>query len=556
MHTRTLVWWPSIVAAVLIMLASATAVFAATPAINYSASGSTPGSTLTLSGSGFQPGETVSISFGLANTSATANGAGEFSGATLTVPNVTSGLYYVIAVGQSSGFVAFNSIWINSFFPQASPNSWYIAPGSTLTWSGSGFAPGETIVLRDGAGATLASWSANSSGAFAAVGGSIVPFAARNSVITYTLQGVVSGINLSYGVAVADLYPSGTPTTWYALPGTAVTFSGNGFGPGEVVNLMLGADTTVLGSATTDGTGAFATLGPVNLPFGSLASYKLVGASSGAVASVPITLASFYPSIAPSAYYAAPGSTVSLSGTGFAPNESVTIKVGTDTKGTATTNSLGAFAGFSLALPATPNTLPVVSGTGAQSGTVASFTMAIGDYYSWLNLSTWWAQGGSALTVFGHNFAAGETVTATAGATTLGSIVADSSGDATIVTTVPFVPPGETAIKLTGGTSGAVAQATMTVAPVWTDLQLGSYAVPRGSAVVLIGSGYLPNEPIEVRTDRTGSTVVHTFSAGGGGSFNNSGYIIPADFAEGLMTITVKSLHSFNSKDITFWVGI
>lgn len=555
MYTHRLVLWPSIVAGALIALASATAVFAASPSISYTASGSTPGSTLTISGSGFQAGETVSLSFGLSHASAAANSAGSFSGATLTIPSVPSGLYYVIAVGQSSGVVAFSSIWINSFFPTASPSSWYLSPGSTLTWSGSGFSPNETITLKDGAGATVATWSADASGAFSAEGGSIVPFSARNSIIGYTLRGSLSGANLSYALAVADLYPYANPTTWYAPPGTSVSFSGGGFAPNETLTLMLGTSTTPIASLSADATGAFTGLGPTHLPFGALANYRIVGASSGASAAAPITLASFYPSIAPNAYYAAPGSSISLSGNGFAPGEEVVIRVGADTKGTAHTNSLGAFSGFSLQLPPTPNTLSVISGTGALSGAVGSFTMAIGDYYSWLTFSTWWAQGGTPLTIFGHNFLGGETVTATVGSTPIGSGTANAEGDATITTTVPYVMPGETTLKLTGGTTGATAQATMTVAPVWTDLQLGSYAVSLGTPIRFIGHGYLSNEQVHITTDRTGSTVVATIVADGSGSFDNSSYVVPADWTPGNLTVTATSQWSFDQKSITLWVG-
>lgn len=555
MTTRRLLLWPAGVAAAL-LLSGATAALAASPDISLSASGSTPFSTVTVAGTGFGAGETVALSFGLNSASAAANSEGSFSGATIAIPNVPSGLYYVIAVGQTTGTVAFESIWVNSFFPTAGPSSWYIAPGTSITWTGSGFSPNESITVRDSGGTTVASFSANSSGAFSGAGSTLVPFSARNSVVAYSLRGATSGANLTFNLAVGDLYPYANPTTWYALPGTGVSFSGSGFAGGETVNLMLGSDPTILGSASADGSGSFMTLGPVNLPFGTVANYKLVGAQSGAVALVPITLASFYPSLTPSAYYAAPGSTITLGGTGFAPNESVEIKVGTEIKGAATANSMGAFSGFSLALPPAPNTMPVISGTGAQSGAVASFTMAIGDYYAWINFSAWWAQGGTPLVISGHNFAQGENVVAKVGDTTIGNASSNGMGDVTINTTVPYVMPGPATITLRGDNSGASANATMTVAPVWTDLQLGSYAVTRGTAVQLIGSGYLANEPVEVRTDRTGSTVVHSFTTSGTGTFNDSGYVIPADFAEGLMTITVKSLYSFDTKEITFWVGI
>ncbi len=558
MRTQKLILWPAAVAAFL-MLAASTAIFlptqagAASPTITLSSTGSTPFSTLTVSGSGFASGETVQLSMGLSTATAAANGTGSFSSASLTIPNVPSGLYYVIAVGQTSGTVAFSSIWVSSFFANANPSSWYITPGSTLTWSGSSFSPNEVITVQNGSGTTIATFSADASGNFSGAGGSTVPFSARNTVVSYSVHGAQSGTNLSYSLAVADMYPYAGPSSWYALPGTAVTFSGSGFGPNEGVSLYLGTGTTVLGHATANASGGFTLLGPVTLPFGAVANYRLVGDQSGASAAVPVTLASFYPSIAPSAYYSSPGSTITLSGSGFAPNEDVTIKVGTTDKGTAHANSTGAFSGFSLALPSTPNALPVISGTGVSSGAVGSFTMAIGDYYSWINLSTWWAQGGTAQVIAAHNFAGGETVTATANGQTLGTAVANSTGDATINATVPFVIPGPATITVTGGTSGASAAATMTVAQVWTDLQLASYSVPAGQPVHFVGHGYLANEQVEITSDRT-SGVQATLTTNATGDLDAT-WTLPAGLAEGNLTVTAKSLHSFDTKSITFWVA-
>lgn len=631
MTTQRFILWPSVVAGAIIALASATAVFAASPSVSYTASGSTPGSTLTLSGSGFQPGETVSLSFGLSSASATVNGSGSFSGATLTIPNVSSGLYYVIAVGQSSGMVAFNSIWINSFFSNAGPSSWYINPGSTITWSGSGFAPNETVTLRDGAGTTLTTWTANGSGSFSGVGATVVPFSARNGTVSYRLTGSSSGANLSYTLAVADLYPYVNPSTWYAAPGTQVTFSGGGFGPNETVSLYVGTSTTALGSATTDASGNFMGLGPTALPFGATANYRIVGSSSGASGLVPITLAGFYPSLTPSSYYSAPGGIISLSGSGFAGNEPVSIMVGT-TPLSATTNNMGAFTIASVQVPATPNTPATISARGGLSSASTSFSMAIGQYYPNITPSFWfsypgdtvtfqgdglapnetitvsgagtgtittdsmgkftgysatlpssnatytftgsksitpfsitialgtrvsaiwfdtyWATGGTALTVYGAGFGNGETVNLSYGGTALTTVTADTSGSFAAHTQIPYAAPGDVTIDASGANTHSTAHATLSVAQIWPTLSLGSYAIAPGEAINAIGSGYLSSEPMQIIID---GSVVGTFNADASGSFNDSSVHLPS-LPEGLHDITIKGTHSFNSSTITIWV--
>jgi hypothetical protein len=318
---------------------------------------------------------------------------------------------------------------------------------------------------------------------------------------------------------------------------------------------MLGTSTTPVAHFVADSTGAFTTQGSTVVPYGSgVAAYRIVGEQSGATAEVPITRAAFYPSLNPSAYYSAPGSAITLGGSGFAPNEDVNVTVGGTNAGTGHTNNLGVFTSLALTLPATPNTTPMVVGRGALSGAVASYVMAIGAYYSWITLSNYYAQGGSPLVISGHNYLAGETVTATGSGQTLGSGVATALGDVTINAAVPFVAPGSVTITAKGGTSGAIGTSDMTVAQVWTDLQLASYAGAPGAAVRFVGHGYLPNDPIEVTTDRTGTTVVATFSADATGNFDNNSYHTPSDFAEGNLTFTVKGTHSFDSKPVTYYV--
>ncbi len=180
--------------------------------------------------------------------------------------------------------------------------------------------------------------------------------------------------------------------------------------------------------------------------------------------------------------------------------------------------------------------------------------VAVGQRYPWITFSAYWASGGSPLTIFGHQFAPGEAVAISKGGTTFANTTADSFGDFTLATQVPYSPAGPITIVATGGTSGVSGSSDMTVAPVYTDLQLGSYAGAPGSMVQFIGNGYVPNDVIEVRTDRTGSTVVATFSADSSGHFSNSSWSVPAGWAEGNLVLTVTGANSFDTKSITYYV--
>lgn len=632
----------SILAVTLLLLAPVTPALAA-PTISYSAPNVTALSPLTLQGSGFQAGEVVFLSLGLSTSSVTADPDGSFSGAVLMVPNLPSGLYYLVAVGLTSGLPAFTSVWINSFYPLASPSSWYINPGSTLTWSGSGFAPNEQITLRDASSTVIAQWNTSGSGTFSAEGASMIPYALRNSTTVFTIDSSISGVHASYPITVADLYPWANPFTWYAAPGTNVTFEGGGFGANEGISVYLGASTTPLAHGTADGLGMFSMVGPTPLPFASeiggalAAPYQIVGDQSGMSVGAPVTLASFYPLLSPSAYYSAPGGFISLIGSGFAANETVNLMVASTSTSTLTDNT-GGFILSSLQMPATPNSLATITATGTLSGASSNVSIAIGPYYPSVTPSLWygfpgdtvlfsgsgfapnetitvsgassattttdstgsfsgvtailpagssaaytflgaqsatpfellitlgmrtsaiwfdnyWGQGGTPLTVFGAGFGNNETVTLTHDSNFLASVNADSSGNFTASTSIPFAPPGNATINAWGESTHSSVSADLTVAPVYTNLTLGSYVVTRGTAVNFIGSGYLPSEPIEIRTDRTGTSTVATFSSDSSGSFNDSSYVIPADWASGNLILMVKGTHSFDEKDITIWVS-
>jgi hypothetical protein len=94
----------------------------------------------------------------------------------------------------------------------------------------------------------------------------------------------------------------------------------------------------------------------------------------------------------------------------------------------------------------------------------------------------------------------------------------------------------------------------MTRAPIYTDLQLASYAGASGESVEFIGHGYVPNDSIELRTDRTGSAPVATWSADAAGDFDFTGYALPADLTEGNLTFTVTGTNSFDTKSIVYYV--
>lgn len=556
MNTNVIGKYVASVAVVSILAVSSPAFAATTPMLTVTGS-TTPFSVLSISGSGFQSGEIVHIHLGPAIATTTTNASGSFSAVLLTIPNMAAGLYPLIAIGETSGSVGLFNLYIGAFYATVAPSSWWTAPGSIVTFSGTGFAPHEQIAItQSGSSTPFASFTTSADGSFAAQGSFVVPYSLRNGNASLTVQGLSSAFTQVLVIGVGDLYPYALPSSWYILPGNTVTFSGGGFGANEGVSIYQGASSTPIAHASADGNGSFSPTAAVMVPYGPGAvHFRAVGDVSGVVANVPITRANFYPTLTPSVYYSAPSGTLSLTGSGFAPQEAVKVTTGIGTTTvTATADATGNFAIPSFTLPSVGGTLLTLSAVGQLSGATSQVTIAMGQYYTWLLVNTWYALAATPLVVTGHNYAPGEHVTLTALGSAFATATADAAGDFTAHTTVPYAPAGTLSITATGELSKAPAALEMTVAPTYTDLQLAHYAGAPGSVLELLGHGYVPNDVIEVTTDRTGSSPVTTIHADSNGSFDDKSFSIPAGWAEGTLTLTVKGTHSFDTKSIIYYV--
>jgi hypothetical protein len=151
-------------------------------------------------------------------------------------------------------------------------------------------------------------------------------------------------------------------------------------------------------------------------------------------------------------------------------------------------------------------------------------------------------------------FSSNEQVAILFGGQNLGTTPTDVSGNFAFDTTVPYLPAGNHEVHATGQSSAVSAMATFTEPQVYVGVELGSYAGAPGSAVTIIGNGFIPGEPVDIMTDRSGATAVYNFNADGTGAFNDSGYVIPLDYIEGTLTITIKGQYSLTPIQIVYYV--
>jgi large repetitive protein len=773
-----------------------------------------PNGIVRVSGKNFVGNEEVRITLAGAHAAVSADSTGAFNNAEITIPFVSSGLYILRAQGQSSGAEAIHYFWIDAFWPSVSPSAWYVTPGGSLAFSGSGFAPFETLRITEGSSsAVLTTFEAGGAGSFADAGVFTIPFSMRGTTRMFTVHGALSGATASLSIAIGDLYPYAYPSSYYLLPGDTLTLSGGGYGPEETIEVFQGENGIPIASFEANSFGEFLNEGDIEVPFlsGQHIFFRLVGSKSGVSSVVPLQIGHFYPSISPSAYYTAPGGLIDLSGSGFARSERVVVRVNGESIATTTTNTNGSFTVESLEMPYLAGQLVTVAASGESSGVSAEVGVTIGQFYPvvspssyyvfpgdeitvtgshfapnetvtvlqndilyrtvtvdaegnleldevmvpfgqtalsltfigsrsvnpvtlhitiaglspqisldtyfvspggrveaqgirfaagevievtagsfstttqanssgttpiieiqapnqsggtftiifrglssgieisvdvgigslspgvWadtyyvtpgssvtfngagfaqnesinvtvngtalititadasgnfaellqtplggtearfifsgnvtgvdipvvitlaqffpsVELSTYYAQGGSPLTIFGSGFAVGETLTVRVNGEVHATGQAMGNGNYSISTHVPYAPSGNHTITVRGDTSGAEASATIFVTPVYTRIHLGEYAGAPGTAIRFIGSGYIPNETVEIMTDRTGSTIVHSFTANSDGQFDNSGYIIPSDFTEGELTLTIVGRWSFDARRIVFYV--
>lgn len=506
-----------------------------------------PGQTITIAGQGFAPNEHVAISAGTQTVHATANALGMFQNAgPIQVPRAGNA-FTVSAVGENSRLPVAVEITIGTLYPNVAPDKWYAFVGSMISFSGSGFVANENVVVKRG-GTALATIPTDAFGSFANYDISTAFGAPRTELYTFT--GEETGGTAEVALTLAGLEPYILLSSYYTQPGSQLSISSHGFGANEDVDIAIGSE---MSTATANAAGMVNSV-PMTIPFGTgdTAVISITGKTSGARAETMLSLAPFWTDVVPSAWYARPGSVVSFVGNGFAPSEVVNIVRDGSPAGTVTADATGSFTGEAMLGYTGP--VSQFTFTGAKSGASSVVPITVADLYPGMELSVYYGKGGEPITVFSSGFAGNETLGIDFGGTALGTTKTDDNGVFSHTTVIPYLTPGDKIVKVTGQGSGATMQVNFTQAEVYASAWLGAYAGPPGASVNFLGSGYLPNEPIEILTDRTGTSVVHTFTADAVGGLNNSGYTIPSDFTEGPLKFTIKGKNSYTTVEVTYYV--
>ncbi|MBN9613621.1 MAG: choice-of-anchor G family protein, partial [Actinobacteria bacterium] len=350
-----------------------------------------------------------------------------------------------------------------------------------------------------------------------------------------------ANIELASATALAaDPVVAGPQLTGTTAPqGGVVHLNGSGFDPGEAVTLALPGGGTDTKTADGDGKFTYDWSVPETQTAPGTVDFAATGASSGSAdATVSISL--------PGATLTAPatakqGETITITGSGFASTEQVTVTMpdGTSTHPTA----VGGNITTTWTIPEDQVPGPVTfgakgddskrigkTGTGTSSGETAISTADAA-----LNATD--AKQGGLVHLTGSGFIAGEDVVIDLpGAPGTKTVQASGSGDIVFDWRVPSSQPtnNSTPYSAEGQTSGRTAEAVAKVgAGPWITI-VPSPAQP-GDTVTVTGDGFDPAEDVTV--DGPGTDCARAVTADGSGHFQYD-CTIPANQTPGTVVVT------------------
>jgi hypothetical protein len=348
----------------------ASAPFTVTPQITLSVSSGYVGDTITVSGTGFYASAGITILYdGVSKGTTTAAATGTFSGFSLTVPESTKGPHPVKAQETSNPTTYYDTESI-TISPKITISPTSGAVGDTVTISGTGFAASSsTTVYLDSTSVGL-TFSTTANGSFSSKTFT-VPATSRGS---HTIKAQDASSNQATATFTVSTKITINPTS--GPSGISVVVTGTGFGTNKTITIKYNNSPVTTSPATvTSGTdGSFTA--SFTVPGGLLAGSYVVEATDNTNSATANFQSTTDATIDPVTSEGAPGHVgmpLTITGTGFKPNSTVTITYTTDpvTLATPTTDGSGNFTA-PITIPASvggPHTITVTDGTTTKTFT-------------------------------------------------------------------------------------------------------------------------------------------------------------------------------------------
>ncbi len=517
---------------------SATFTVTGAPTVVLSPSSGGPGTGVAVSGSGFGASEPITVSFDGTQMAANAStGTGMLSGIAFSVPNpVAAGPHTVTVRGTTSGrsqSAAFSVLEPTSLTLAPNP----AVPGAAVAATGSGFGAGEAIaVALDGT--PVVTGTATQVGTLSGIT-LTVPSPIAAGPHTVTARGTTSGRSQSTSLTVTG-QPTLALVPQTGIPGSTVTLVGVGFGATEPITVAFDGTPVVTGTSTSVGT--LPTLTFV-VPAPTAAGPHTVtvrGTASGRVQNTTFTVGG-QTSIGLTPAVGGPGTTVTITGTGFGASEPITVSFDSTPVVTGTSSSTGAVAGLTVTVPS-----PIAAGVhqvvarGTTSGRSQSAAFTV-NAPAGLTLSSPAATPGATVTVSGTGFAGDEPVLLQFDTTPISLTRAVANGTFSGITfALPSSSTGSHTIAARGVQSGQVASTSFAVLPPAT-LALTPTIVSQGGLSVTSGAGSQPGEQVALALAGQG---VARFAVSTAGSFGPVGIGVPFTTTTGAQPVMASGLTS------------
>ena len=493
-----------------------------------------PQSTLNFSGGGFAPNEQVSITaknstgqLGLI----TADAKGNFknAGALKTDFSVAGQTLNFVFTGLSSNATAATSVQVGTLSPLLNAAPYFINPSYSVSMWGSGFGKNEPVTIFDSAnpGTAVAQATTDKFGDFTGVNVKI-PYADAGTTRTFHAVGTLSGADNKVQINVGQLYPQLLPSAYFVKSAQEMKVYGYGFAAGENVDLTVNGKLLMVIKADSK---TNITSDPLIVPFTKTLSVVATGELSGATASFNLTPSKFAPFVTADKYYVTPGAPISFSGQDFAPNEAVDVLISTDERTQSFeelfTDENGALRDNSQAFPFDTSDQVQFTFHGQTSGAETSLKVSTAKFIPWIAADKYFAEPQAIVQVTGHGFAATEKVLVSAGPASIEAPTNTRGDTAPVNVTIPFgVGPEGLKILITGELSKAQASVLIGVESFLANISPSSYYLAAGQSLTVTGTGFGPNEPVQMAINGIDQGTV---TADAKGHFVSPSLTIPQD---------------------------
>ena len=529
---------------------AAAATFTVTPSLSLPAPSLGPlGTSVAISGTGFAANSAMSVTLGgvvqpTSPTTIVTNSLGTFSGSFTATAFATGP--QVIIVSDTNGNTANSAFTVTVPTISVSPSS--VAVGATVTVTGSNFLPSALLsVTYDNVLVTTAT----------STSGGALPSGVTFAVPQSTYGSHVVKVTDSYGnfaTATVSAAPSISVNPNSGSVGASVVVSGSGFAASSVVTLTFAgtAVATTPSPVITDSTGSFSAsfIIPTDSSTGSIAGAKTVTAMD-AGSHIGSTTFTITPAVTLNPTSGNVDSSVTISGTGYGPSKTITVKYDgatqTTTPSTVTTTAYGTFS-CTFNVPTSTNGNHIVSAVDSSSNT-GSTTYSVA---STIILTPSSGTPRSTVTIAGAGFGGSKAIMATFDDVTVtlgGSTTTSSAGSFSATFTVPASVKGShTVVVADSDSNAASASLTVTQGIILTPSN-GSV----GSTVTVSGDGFLASSTVTLTYNSiVQTTTPATITNNASGSFTAT-FVIPASASASNI---VQASDGINTASATFTVVV